>query len=42
MINCLIIITGSSGFIGKHISEKLLQNGQYVTGIDIMIKHLRT
>jgi UDP-glucuronate 4-epimerase len=29
-----IIITGSCGFIGKHISEKLLQNGHAVIGID--------
>lgn len=31
-----IIITGSSGFIGFHISKKLLENGHVVHGYDFM------
>ena len=31
-----IIITGSSGFIGFHLSRKLLENGSKVHGIDSM------
>ena len=29
-----ILITGSCGFIGKHISEKLLNDGHHIIGID--------
>ena len=31
-----IIVTGSSGFIGFHVSKKLLGNGNKVHGIDSM------
>lgn len=29
-----ILVTGAAGFIGSHLSEKLLQNGHQVTGFD--------
>ena len=28
------IITGAAGFIGMHVSKKLLDNGHNITGID--------
>ena len=31
-----IIVTGSSGFIGFHVSKKLLENGNKVHGVDSM------
>ena len=31
-----ILITGSSGFIGYHLSKRLLQNGEIVIGVDNM------
>ncbi|WP_288260281.1 NAD-dependent epimerase [uncultured Prochlorococcus sp.] len=31
-----ILITGSSGFIGYHLSRRLLQNGEIVIGVDNM------
>ena len=30
----LILITGAAGFIGYHISRKLVMNGRIVVGID--------
>jgi UDP-glucuronate 4-epimerase len=29
-----VLVTGAAGFIGYHLSKRLLQNGCYVTGID--------
>ncbi len=29
-----ILVTGSAGFIGYHLSEKLLARGDTVTGLD--------
>ena len=29
-----ILVTGSAGFIGSHVSKKLLNNGRDVIGID--------
>ena len=29
-----VLITGTAGFIGFHLSLKLLKEGYYVTGID--------
>ena len=29
-----IVVTGAAGFIGFHLSKKLLENGWNVTGID--------
>jgi len=31
-----ILVTGCAGFIGSHLCEKLLKNGYYVIGIDIL------
>ena len=31
-----IIVTGSSGFIGFHVSKKLLESGNKVHGVDSM------
>ena len=31
-----ILVTGSSGFIGFHLSKKLLENGNSVHGFDSM------
>ena len=31
-----IIVTGSSGFIGFHVSKKLLESGKKVHGVDSM------
>ena len=31
-----ILVTGSAGFIGYHLSEKLLARGDTVTGLDIL------
>ena len=31
-----IIVTGSSGFIGFHVTKKLLENGNKVHGVDSM------
>ncbi len=30
-----ILVTGSSGFIGSHIVEKLLESGKNIIGVDI-------
>ena len=32
-----ILVTGAAGFIGYHLSKKLIENGNYVIGIDNMI-----
>ena len=37
-----IVVTGSSGFIGFHISKKLLDAGFYVTGIDNITNYYST
>ena len=29
-----IVVTGCAGFIGSHLSEKLLANGNQVIGVD--------
>ena len=29
-----ILVTGCAGFIGSNITERLLKDGHYVTGID--------
>ena len=36
-----ILITGSSGFIGFHLSKKLLEKGIKVHGYDIMTLNLK-
>ena len=33
-INPLILVTGAAGFIGYHVSKKLLEQGKCVLGID--------
>ena len=29
-----ILVTGAAGFIGFHLSKRLLEEGHYVTGLD--------
>ncbi len=36
-----ILVTGAAGFIGSHISQKLLENGYSVVGVDILEKNPR-
>ena len=34
-----ILVTGSAGFIGFHVSQRLLQDGHQVTGVDLMVPY---
>jgi len=34
------LVTGAAGFIGSHLSERLLANGATVVGISILVGHL--
>ena len=34
-----VLITGSAGFVGYHLSERLLDEGARVTGLDAMTDH---
>ena len=43
-----VLVTGAAGFIGSHLSKKLLDNGYFVVGIDnlndyydVNLKHSR-
>ena len=29
-----VLLTGSAGFVGSHLTERLLQGGHHVTGVD--------
>ena len=41
-----VLISGASGFIGSHLSEKLIEEGFFVVGVDNLItgkiKNLKT